>query len=50
MGGKVQFRDALDRQHVPPRHSLAGQPVTDVLASHIADTFRSEMRRLDRAA
>ncbi len=28
----------------------AQQPVTDVLARHITDTFRGEMRRLDRAA
>ncbi len=28
----------------------ARQPVTDVLATHIADTFRQEMRRQDRAA
>ena len=28
----------------------AQQPVTDVLARHITDTFRNEMRRLDRAA
>ena len=28
----------------------ANQPVTDVLASHITDTFRAEMRRMDRAA
>ncbi len=28
----------------------AQQPVTDVLARHIADTFRNEMRRMDRAA
>ncbi len=28
----------------------ASQPVTDVLASHIAETFREEMRRMDRAA
>lgn len=28
----------------------AHQPVTDVLASHIIDTFRAEMRRMDRAA
>jgi DNA-binding transcriptional LysR family regulator len=28
----------------------ANQPVTDVLASHIMDTFRAEMRRMDRAA
>lgn len=26
------------------------QPVTDVLAAHIAETFRHEMRRMDRAA
>lgn len=26
------------------------QPVTDVLASHIADTFREEIERMDRAA
>jgi DNA-binding transcriptional LysR family regulator len=28
----------------------AQQPVTDVLARHITDTFRGEMRRMDRAA
>lgn len=28
----------------------AQQPVTDVLARHITDTFRNEMRRMDRAA
>jgi DNA-binding transcriptional LysR family regulator len=28
----------------------AQQPVTDVLARHITDTFRAEMRRMDRAA
>lgn len=28
----------------------AQQPVTDVLARHITDTFRNEMRRLDRVA
>lgn len=27
----------------------ARQPVTDVLAAHIAETFRQEMRRQDRA-
>jgi hypothetical protein len=28
----------------------ARQPVTDVLAAHIADTVRQDIRRLDRAA
>lgn len=28
----------------------ANQPVTDVLATHISETFRQEMRRMDRAA